>query len=158
MKRGEIPCRRLKLELSVAGLAALQKGIRRVLWLAFHVFHAQFKTTGACTLRPSPTCRAAWWSMCFNTSWMLRPELGWSQELGRLCFPALPPSLRLLGFFFCPERVELNLMTCQEWALSPFCYATAALETWDVPSPALWLSLAVEGFTPSVFPVRGVCV
>lgn len=49
-------------------------------------------------------------------------------------------------------------MTCQEWALSPFCYATAAPETWDVPSPAPWLSLAVEGFTLSVFSVRSVYV
>jgi len=49
-------------------------------------------------------------------------------------------------------------MTCHEWALSPFCYATAALETQVVPSPGPWLSLAVEGFYPSVSPVHGVCV
>lgn len=77
---------------------------------------------------------------------------------GKALLPSTPSITEVVGVFFCPERVELNLMTCQEWALSPFCYATAALETWDVPSPALWLSLAVEGFTPSVFPVRGVCV
>lgn len=100
MKGGGIPSRKLKLssELAVAGLRALQKGSRSVLWLAFHVFHFQFKTTEACTLWPSPACRAVWWSICFNTSWMLRPEHGWSQELGGPCFPALPPSQKLVFF------------------------------------------------------------
>lgn len=49
-------------------------------------------------------------------------------------------------------------MICQEWALSPFCYATAAPETRNVPSSGLPLSLAVEGISLSVSPVRGVCV
>lgn len=49
-------------------------------------------------------------------------------------------------------------MTCQEWALSPFCYATAAPETREGPSPGPWLNLAVEGFYPSLSPVCGVCV
>lgn len=83
----------------MTGLGALWKGNRRVLWLAFCVFHFQFKTIEVCTLQPSPACRAVWWSSCFNTSWMLRPELRWSQELGGHCFPALPPSQKL-GFFF----------------------------------------------------------
>lgn len=66
----------------MAGLGAFQKGSRRVLRLAFHVFHFQFKTNWISYPVAISCLQAVWWSICFNTSWMLRPELRWSLELG----------------------------------------------------------------------------
>lgn len=50
-------------------------------------------------LWPSPACRAVWWSFCFNTSWVLGPELRQSQELGGPRFPTLPPLQKVVGIF-----------------------------------------------------------
>ena len=47
--------------------------------VSFPHFHFQLKPTEACTLWPS-VCGAVWWSVCFRTSWVLRPELGRSWE------------------------------------------------------------------------------